>query len=155
MKHYYLNNEVINDKNIDLKQECHQELLTFDALCSNEISEELAAKFTRIGEIPFDNERRMMSTIHDVDGLAVMITKGEVDAVLDRVTWMKKDSEVYPLAKEDKIEIMRQSELFAEKGFQVSALAYKLNELKISEYSEGSNEDNMVFVGLSADKKLP
>ena len=64
-----------------------------------------------------------------------------------------KGSEVYPLVNEDKIEIRRQAELFAEQGFSVTALAYKLNEVKISEYSNGSSEDNMVFVGLTADKK--
>lgn len=153
MKHYYINNEVISDKNIDLEQESYQELLTFDALCNNEVGDELATKFTRIGEIPFDSERRRMSTIHDVDGLAVMITKGDVDAILDCTVWMQKGSEVYPLVKEDKIEIRRQGKLFAEQGFSVSALAYKLNEVKISEYSNCSSEDNMVFVGLTADKK--
>lgn len=153
MKHYYINNEVIIDKNIDLEKESHQELMTFEALCNNEISEELAAKFARIREIPFDSERRMMSTIHDVDGLAVMFSKGEVDAILDCASWIKKGSEVYPLVNEDKIEIERQSELFAEQGFVVSAMAYKLNELKISEYSKGSSEDNLVFVGLAADKE--
>ena len=153
MKHYYINNEVISDKNIDLEQDSYQELLTFEALCNNEVSEELATKFARIGEIPFDIERKMMSIIHDVDGLAVMITKGEIDAILECGAWMKKGSEVYPLVNEDKIEIRRQAELFAEQGFSVTALAYKLNEVKISEYSNGSSEDNMVFVGLTADKK--
>lgn len=153
MKHYYINNEVISDKNIDLEQDSYQELLTFEALCNNEVSEELATKFARIGEIPFDSERKMMSIIHDVDGLAVMITKGEIDAILECAAWMKKGSEVYPLVNEDKIEIRRQAELFAEQGFSVTALAYKLNEVKISEYSNCSSEDNMVFVGLTADKK--
>ena len=153
MKHYYINNEVIMDKNIDLQKESHYELITFEALCNSEISEELAAKFARIREIPFDSKRRMMSTIHDVDGIAVMFSKGEVDAILGCASWIKKGSEVYPLVNEDKIEIKRQGELFVEQGLEVSALAYKLNELKISEYSEGSNENNLVFVGLAADKK--
>ena len=153
MKHYYINNEVMNDQNIDLEQESYQELLTFEALCGNEISEELAMKFTRIGEIPYDDERKKMSTIIDVDGLSVMFTKGEVDAVLACAFWMKKGSDVYPLANEDKIEINRQRELFEEQGFAVSALAYKLNEFRISEYSNSFKEDNLVFVGLTADKK--
>ena len=153
MKQYYINKEVIIDKNIDLEQESHQAILTFEALCNSEVSEELAAKFTRIGEIPFDSERRMQSTIHEVDGIAVMFSKGEVDAILDCASWVKKDSEVYPLVKEDRIEIKKQSEIFEKQGLEVSALAYKLNEIKISEYSDGSNEENLVFVGLTADKK--
>lgn len=154
MKHYYVNNEVINDENIDIEQECYQELLTFEALCCNEISEELAMKFTRIGEIPYDSERKMMSTIHDVDGLAVIFTKGEVEAVLNRTSWMKKGCEVYPIGIEDKIEIKKQGDLFAEQGLSVSALAYKLNEIKISEYSNETKEDNLVFIGLTANKKI-
>lgn len=153
MKHYYIDKKVINDINIDLEQESHKELLAFDALCNSEISEELAEKFTRIGEIPFDDERKLMSTIHDVDGIAVMITKGEVDAILERVAWIKKESEVYPFTKEDKIEVERQSELFEEQGLNVQALAYKLNEFKISEYSDRSKEEGLVFIGLTADKK--
>jgi Ca2+-transporting ATPase len=117
------------------------------------VTKEKIIGLRKVSEIPFDSERKMMSIIHDVDGLAVMITKGDIDAILECAAWMKKESEVYPLVNEDKIEIRRQAELFAEQGFSVTALAYKLNEVKISEYSNGSNEDNMVFVGLTADKK--
>ena len=45
----------------------------------------LYGELPRVEEIPFDSDRKLMSTIHNIDGKYIMITKGAVDVLLDRV----------------------------------------------------------------------
>lgn len=119
VEHYYVDDAVIAADEIDVENESQKELLTYSILCNDATNEngeeigdptetalvnlgqklgwnisEIRQRLVRIGEIPFDSDRKLMSTMHDVNGLAVMITKGAVDVLLDRVKWVKRAGEL-------------------------------------------------------------
>ncbi|MBQ8803940.1 MAG: cation-translocating P-type ATPase [Tyzzerella sp.] len=100
---------------------------------------ELRDKFLRLREIPFDSDRKLMSTLHKWDVDHVMITKGAVDVLLDRVSG---------LSKEDKILIEERNQTYSKQGLRVLAFAHK----PFSEERELTLEDEneLIFAGLVA-----
>lgn len=175
VEQYYVDEAVVAANEIDLENENQRELLTFSILCNdatNEGGEEIGdptetalihlgkklgveasdvrGRFLRIGEVPFDSDRKLMSTVHEVQGLSVMITKGAADVLLGRIKWIKKGQEVLPITEEDREMIEKQNEAFSKQGLRVLAFAYKLVEVKISEQAAIPEEEDMVFVGLTA-----
>lgn len=98
---------------------------------------ELRDKFLRLREIPFDSDRKLMSTLHKWDVDHVMITKGAVDVLLDRVSG---------LSEEDKILIEERNQTYSKQGLRVLAFAYK----PFSEERELTLEDEneLIFAGL-------
>lgn len=175
VEHYYVDDAVIAADEIDVENESQKELLTYSILCNDATNEngeeigdptetalvnlgqklgwnisEIRQRLVRIGEIPFDSDRKLMSTIHDVNGLAVMITKGAVDVLLDRVKWVKRAGEIIPISDSDRETIEAQNDRFSKQGLRVLAFAYKLNEVRISEDMAELIEDDLIFVGLIA-----
>lgn len=71
--------------------------------------------FPRIGEIPFDSDRKLMSTVHEINGKTMMITKGAVDVLLDRTF----------LSDDEKANIIKANQSFSEQGLRVLAFAQK------------------------------
>ena len=55
-----------------------------------------------MAEIPFDSDRKLMSTLHRIDDTLYMVTKGAVDVLLDRVTDILDNGVVRPITEEDK-----------------------------------------------------
>lgn len=93
--------------------------------------------FPRIGEIPFDSDRKLMSTVHEINGKNMMVTKGAVDVLLDRM--FLKDSE--------KQAIIKANEYFSEQGLRVLAFAEKeISSLPITL----EDETGYTFCGLIA-----
>ena len=62
-------------------------------------------QYPRLAEIPFDSDRKLMSTLHRIDDTLYMVTKGAVDVLLDRVTDILDDGVVRPITEEDKLKI--------------------------------------------------
>lgn len=56
-------------------------------------------QYPRLAEIPFDSDRKLMSTLHRIDDTLYMVTKGAVDVLLDRVTDILDNGVVRPLRK--------------------------------------------------------
>lgn len=108
---------------------------------------EIRNKYPRLGEIPFDSDRKLMSTINKCeDDKVYMITKGALDVLLQRCTHIRKSDGVHPLAEEQKKEIERINKEFSESGLRVLAFAHK-------EFEEGKeatleDESNLIFLGL-------
>lgn len=172
---YYVNGKVILADEIDVNDENQKELLTYSILCNDATNEdgeeigdptetalinlgtklgvqasEIRLQYPRIGEIPFDSDRKLMSTIHEMDGLAVMITKGAVDVLLHRVKWLKKGDEIVAITEADRKAIEEQNQTFSRQGLRVLAFAYKLDEIEGSEDARFAEEDELIFVGLVA-----
>ena len=61
---------------------------------------ELEKNAPRIGEAPFDSGRKMMSTVHNINGKFVQYTKGACDVMLSRCTGYLKDGKVIPMTDE-------------------------------------------------------
>lgn len=102
----------------------------------------------RISEIPFDSDRKLMSTTHCVDGECMMLTKGALDVMLDRTTKILNGGSIDTISPDD-IEKIEQANLtFSEQGMRVLAFGYK----PLSGESAISLEDekDYIFVGLIA-----
>ena len=113
------------------------------------------AACVRTGEIPFDSDRKLMSTCHSItDERAqlfggaenVMITKGAVDVLLGRVTAIQTPEGIKPVTEDDRKTIEECNGDFSSNGLRVLAFAYK----KIEEgFEPGIDDENdMIFLGL-------
>lgn len=108
--------------------------------------EELNKMFPRISEFPFDSERKLMSTVHDMDNKTIMYTKGAPDVILSRCTHIYIDDEIRQLTEEDKQQLQSVNNQFANEALRVLGYAYKeLGE----NYDIKNEEKDLVFIGLS------
>ena len=111
-------------------------------------AEELKKAFPRIGEAPFESERKRMSTIHSVNGKKVAHVKGAPEIVLELSTHLFKGGQVIPLTSEEKQTILKTNEQMALDALRVLGLAYRDLPNDLSEYSPETVEKELVFVGL-------
>ncbi len=79
----------------------------------------------RMEEVPFDSDRKLMSTKYMLHGEPTILTKGAVDVLIDRCTHIRINNEVRPITDKDKVAITRQNSEFSENGLRVLAFAYK------------------------------
>lgn len=107
--------------------------------------ETLMAEMPRIGEIPFDSKRKLMSTFHQHKKGIVMYTKGAPDVVLSRCKYIFKDGNPIELTEQDRVRIMEQNHSFANEALRVLALAYKMPE-EVKEVLD--EEKDLIFLGL-------
>lgn len=106
----------------------------------------LYSKMERVSEIPFDSDRKMMSTIHKVGNKYRTITKGATDILIKRCDRIYLNGKINYLSQSQKDEIIKQNEKMAEGALRVLAVAYK-DDLKLHEQIE-KQENNLIFVGL-------
>ena len=99
--------------------------------------EETRSRWPRLTEIPFDSDRKMMSTVHRFSGGLMMVTKGAVDVLLDR-------SDISP---EERAEVERVNEAFSQEGLRVLAFACRPVEDTAVTLDD---EDHLTFLGLVA-----
>lgn len=107
--------------------------------------EKLRLEYPRVSEIPFDSDRKLMSTCHTVDGRRTMFTKGATDSLLPRLVSICDNGVIRPITESDKTDIVIANERFSGLGMRVLAFAYK-----ISGNEQSDTEDNYIFIGLSA-----
>ena len=113
----------------------------------NELS--LREKYPRIGEIPFDSERKIMSTVHKVDDKTLMVTKGACDVLINRISKIQTSQGISPITEEDKEKIERANENFSKKGLRVLAVTYR--EIDIDKTAlDPKQENGLTFVALTA-----
>lgn len=99
----------------------------------------------RLSEIPFDSDRKLMSTVYKLDNEYTMLTKGAIDIILDRVDNIIKDGKVCPITNDDIENIKSINQKMSENGLRVLAFAQKqLNDIEI----DLKDEHNLTFVGL-------
>ena len=106
---------------------------------------ELKKEFPRIDEFPFDSDRKLMSTVHKIEGQKQLYTKGAPDQLLKVCTHYLLDGQVLPLNDKaiNTIELANQG--MARKALRVLGFAYK----DLDQYDTLSKEEtNLVFVGL-------
>lgn len=109
---------------------------------------ELSAKSPRIGEVPFDSGRKMMSTIHDADGDIIQYTKGAPDELLARCTHILINGEAIELTDELRQKVLDKNTEFASQALRVLACAFKKHQSIPSEYTSEALENNLIFAGL-------
>ncbi len=106
---------------------------------------ELFNHYPRIDEIPFSSERKMMTTIHNVDGIKTAYSKGAPDILLEKCDKILMNGAVRRLTKDMKEHILNHNEEFASKALRILGFAYK--EFK-GKSNSSSVEDKMTFLGL-------
>ena len=109
----------------------------------------LNQKNTRVGEIPFDSERKMMSTFHEDGDGVIQYTKGAPDVILQRCTHYMEGGKVYALNESVRKDIIVQNKNMAQKALRVIAAACKMYESLPKDLSSENCENKMVFVGLA------
>lgn len=82
-------------------------------------------KMIRIEEVPFDSNRKLMSTKYHLQGVSTILTKGAVDVLLDRCVSICYGEEIRPMDEAEKEKIKRQNQIFSKRGLRVLAFAYK------------------------------
>ena len=171
VQNIYIDQKVIAPKDLDLKNQLHRYLL-YDAILTNDSTIvdgkgigdpteyaliEMARRIqlpdtairdmmTRIEEIPFDSDRKLMTTKYRLHGVETILTKGALDVLLDRTTHIRTSEGIRELTEDDKGEILEQNLHFSENGLRVLAFAYR--EAEENETLSLDSEDNYIFLGL-------
>ncbi len=109
----------------------------------------LEAATPRVDEAPFDSGRKMMSTVHAVDGKFIQYTKGGPDVVLARCTTYLEDGEVKPMTAEKLQQIMAENKRMADKALRVLAAAKREWNEKPADNTPEYLEQDLCFVGLT------
>ncbi|HIX28833.1 MAG TPA: cation-translocating P-type ATPase [Candidatus Blautia stercoravium] len=173
VEYYYVEGKEVPAADIDLEDEAQKQLLRHSILCNdstNKNGEEIGdptetalinqgdelgvpaetvrEKYPRFSEVPFDSDRKLMSTLHTLKTGSTMVTKGAVDVLLGRVTTIQKNGKAEPISQADIQEIEEQNQKFSRNGLRVLAFAYK-------SVPEGTtitveDENDMTFLGLIA-----
>ena len=105
--------------------------------------------YPRIGEIPFDSMRKMMTTVHrDQEGAIVQSTKGAPDEIVKRCTHVYENGAVVEMTEQKRDEILAQNKAMADKALRVLAVAQKTLAKEPDDYTSEAMEKDMCFVGL-------
>lgn len=159
----YVDSKMIEDKDFDGSDAGQKRLAMFGILCSDatvsgeqligdptEIAlvvfgnkhgldtDTIRGQHPRLGEIPFDSDRKLMSTKNEVDGQMLMITKGAPDILLNRTTMTETQKE----------QASEAYAAFSKKGLRVLAFAYK--PVDADHHLSVDDENNLIFAGLTA-----
>ncbi|WP_346664033.1 cation-translocating P-type ATPase [uncultured Merdimonas sp.] len=170
---YYVDGKRIPVAKINLNDPNQERLLNFSILCNDssnangqEIGDptetalinlgsrlgreafEVRDVYDRKSEIPFDSDRKLMSTAHIFSGRHVMVVKGAVDVLLTRMTHIRRGETVEPMTAERKAEIEAQNLEFSRDGLRVLAFAYK--EMEEDRAISLEDENDLTFLGLIA-----
>ena len=170
---YYIDGKRISASKIDITDLAQRRLLDDSILCNDSTNEnevEIGAPtetalinlgsrygveaasvrtlYPRKGELPFDSERKMMSTLHQIDGENRMIVKGAVDRLLERTERIWTKAGVRELTEEEKEKIRQQNQEFSMEGLRVLAFTYR--EIPDQHKLTIEDENHLVFLGLIA-----
>ena len=167
----YINHQTMGAEALDLKQQSHRYLL-YDAILTNDsaivegqsigdptevallemgrkadIKEDILKEMMpRMEEIPFDSDRKLMSTKYRLHGVPTILVKGALDILLKRTDRIRIGDEVRPITEQDVKEILDKNQAFSEQGLRVLAFAYK--EAQADQQLTLDEEDHLIFIGL-------
>lgn len=167
----YIDEKVIPVSGLNLHSQLHRYLL-YDAILSNDSAivdgkgigdptefalvemvrkasldeEVLRSLMHRLEELPFDSDRKLMSTKYSLRGTHTILTKGALDVMIDRTSSIRTESGIRPITEEDKHEILRVNQQFSENGLRVLAFGYK--EVPEDDDLTLDDENNFIFLGL-------
>ena len=120
------------------------ELALLDFAIKHGVSpDSLNKTFPRIDEIPFDSDRKMMTTLHSADGTTIAYTKGAMDMVLPHCSHIWDNGIIRPITEEDIANINAEAKKMSDKALRVLALAMRSG-------SSVPKEENLAFAGLVA-----
>ena len=111
-------------------------------------AEKIREEHERRSEVPFDSDRKLMSTVHEMEDEVLMIVKGAVDVISGRMVSIRKNGQEVEITDKDRKEIAEANQAFSRQGLRVLGFAYKkLDQVKgITE----KDETDLTFLGLIA-----
>ncbi len=117
------------------------------------LKDDLYNKFPRVSEIPFDSTRKMMTTIHKINGKYLAITKGAPDVLIKKCTHINQETSIDNFRQSDLSNsqtqtIQNENLKMAQKALRVLGVAYKYLENLPTKLDQEVIENNMTFVGL-------
>ena len=173
VEEYYAEGKRIPADAIDLDDPAQRSLLECSILCNDSTNEngveigdptetalinlvsrygiEAAAVrsvYPRVDELPFDSDRKMMSTLHSIDGENRMIVKGAVDRLLELSEHIQTPEGIREITDEDKRIIRQQNRDFSMEGLRVLAFTYR--QVPENHVLTLEDENHLVFLGLIA-----
>lgn len=168
---YYVEGRRIPAAQIDRTDGAQNRLLTYSILCNDSTNEDgveigdptetalinlgsrigvaasaVRGQYPRLGEIPFDSDRKLMSTLHELEGETRMLVKGAVDVLLRRMNRIQTSEGVREMTDADRECIAAQNQAFSEEGLRVLAFAYKA--VPENHVLTLADEEDLVFLGL-------
>ena len=118
--------------------ECLEDIIDIERLRKNK---------SRIDEVPFDSDRKMMSTIHKFNDEVILYTKGSFDSIINRCNYYVKGDKVVKLTEAKKKAFMKVEKEESSKAYRMLAYAYKKLD---KNYKKEKIEEDLVFAGLTA-----
>ncbi len=112
---------------------------------------ELRKHLDRLEEVPFDSDRKLMSTKHLIHTVPTIFVKGAIDVLLKRCVNIRFGDDVRPMTEQDRKDILAQNNHFSENGLRVLAFAYKESDEELSTDSE----KDLTFIGLVSEMDPP
>ncbi|MGB5823646.1 MAG: HAD-IC family P-type ATPase, partial [Proteocatella sp.] len=109
--------------------------------------ERVQNRYGRLGDLPFDSDRKLMSTLHKFRKRDHIFTKGAPDILLGRSTRVLKGNEIYDLTEEERNIFIEQNYKYSSQGLRVLAFAMTEHE---DDFLDMHDEKNYVFIGLIA-----
>ena len=168
---YYIEEKRIMAKDIDSSNSLHKDLMRLSILCNDStnidgqeigdptetaminLSDSLGVPaqrvrnaYPRLSELPFDSDRKMMSTFHLLKDGYTMITKGAVDVLIKRAKYIRKNGQVLPITDNDIKNIQDMNMEFSKNGLRVLAITYRKFDCEKVLLSE--DENDLIFLGL-------
>ena len=104
------------------------------------------AQHPRLGELAFDSDRKLMSTLHDIEGVPTLYTKGAIDVLLDRSKYVLTAEGQVPMTQEWKNRIAQVNTAMSRHGLRV--LAFAQRELDAIRPLTLEDEQDFTFIGL-------
>jgi len=167
----YIDDKTFNFTEMDLKNQLHRYLL-YDAILTNNASfqkgvaigdpteyallemaqkiqlqdDEIRDMMPRLEELPFDSDRKLMSTLYRLRGIPTILTKGALDVLLDRTIQIRTSEGIRDITEEDKHRILEQNRKFSENGLRVLAFGYR--EVGEEDTLTYELERDFIFLGL-------
>ncbi|RGK69798.1 cation-translocating P-type ATPase [Enterocloster bolteae] len=171
VQNIYTNGQTITIDQLNLKNQLHRYLL-YDAILTNDSSivdgkgigdptefalVEMGRKATvdenllrelmpRLEEIPFDSDRKLMSTKYELHDVPTVLTKGALDVLLDRTVKIRMEEGIRDITQEDRETILQKNLEFSQEGLRVLAFGYK--EVPEDYTLSLDNENDFIFLGL-------
>ncbi|WP_261853631.1 cation-translocating P-type ATPase [Clostridium folliculivorans] len=171
VQHIYVDERVIEKDQLNKEDELQKKLVLSSLLCNDAVTienkeigdptevalvnfgevygfDELEIRDNnkRIAEVPFDSDRKLMSTLNEINDMESMVTKGALDVLLSRATMIETSRGKEPLTDAHKKEIEKINKDFSSRGLRVLSFGYK----EITDKNDIGLEDekDLIFLGL-------
>lgn len=169
----FVNNQIFEYDQLNINQPLDKKFILMSLLCNDAITMEkkeigdpteialvnfgevykideldVRENYERLGEVPFDSDRKLMSTVNNIDSEKLLLTKGALDVLLSRVVKIETVNGIKEITEEEKQRILEANQTFSKNGLRVLGFAYKQVE---DERNVGiDDEHDLIFVGLTA-----